>query len=103
MKARVMYHWQELWRSLLGLLKFLVSKSEDLSDLPGIHDLTNNLVELLASSLTGGDTFLPGPSDYDDLFYKLVQSSATLEAFANTCTPFIARLIQITANIHQHR
>jgi hypothetical protein len=85
-KVRLAYHWHELWRSLLGLLKFLLSKSEDLSDIAGIHDLTNNLVELLAFSLTGGDTFLPGPSDYDDLFYKLVQSSTILDAFANTCT-----------------
>lgn len=80
------YHWNELWRSLLGLLKFLLSKSDDLTDLLGINDLANSLVDLLAAALSGGDTFLPGTADYDDLFYKLVQSSGTLETFSATCT-----------------
>jgi hypothetical protein len=79
------YHWNELWRSLLGLLKFLVTKSEDLIDLNGINDLINNLVDVLALSLAGGETFLPGTTDYDDLFYKLVQGSSTLEQFSQIC------------------
>jgi hypothetical protein len=62
-----------------------VAKSEDLIDLNGINELVNNLVDVLASSLAGGETFLPGTTDYDDLFYKLVQGSSTLEQFSQTC------------------
>jgi len=43
-------------------------------------------VELLGASLAGGETFLPGTAEYDDLFYKLVQASTTFEAFSQTCT-----------------
>lgn len=80
------YHWNELWRSLLGLLKFLLAKSEDLTDLNGVGELATNVAEVLAASLAGGETFLPGTTDYDDLFYKLVQATTVLEQFSQTCT-----------------
>jgi len=86
-RTRLTYHWNELWRSLLGLLKFVVAKADDLADLNGINELVNSLVDLLMTSLAGGETFLPGPSDYDDLFYKLVQTSAPLESFSQICIP----------------
>src|SRR6201988_411207 len=68
------------------MLKFLLAKSENLLDLNGINELVNNLIDLLAACLAGGETFLPGTADYDDLFYKLVQASTTLEQFSKTCT-----------------
>jgi hypothetical protein len=86
-RIRLVYHWNELWRSLLGLLKFLLAKADDLTDQNGIDLLVNNLIDLLATSLAGGETFLPGPTDYDDLFYKLVQATTQLEQFSKTCTP----------------
>jgi hypothetical protein len=64
----------------------MLAKADDLNDLPGISDLVNNLIELLAVSLAGGDTFLPGTTDYDDLFYKLVQATTPLEQFSQSCT-----------------
>ena len=70
----------------MGLLKFLVTKSEDLIDLNRINDLINNLVDVLASYLEGVEIFLPGTTDYDDFFYKLVQGSSILEQFSQTCT-----------------
>lgn len=88
-RLRLAYHWHELWRSLLGLLKFLVAKSEDLTDSNNIHQLATNLVDLLAATLAGGETFLPGTTEYDDLFYKLVQATSTLEKFSQICiSPF---------------
>src|SRR5271170_3837144 len=84
-RLRLPYHWHELWRSLLGLLKFLVAKSEDLTDSNNIHELAANLVDLLAASLAGGETFLPGTTEYDDLFYKLVQATSALEKFSQIC------------------
>jgi Domain of unknown function (DUF1741) len=82
---RLVYHWNELWRSLLGLLKFLLAKADDLTDQNGIDLLVNNLIDLLATALAGGETFLPGTTDYDDLFYKLVQVTTPLEQFSSTC------------------
>jgi hypothetical protein len=54
-------------------------------DLNGITELVNNLVDVLSTSLSGGETFLPGPTDYDDLFYKLVQATTSLERFSQIC------------------
>ena len=55
-------------------------------DLNGISEVSNNLIDLLAASLAGGETFLPGTTDYDDLFYKLVQATTSLEQFSQICT-----------------
>jgi Domain of unknown function (DUF1741) len=67
-----------------------VAKSEDTLELARINDLASNLADLLAASLAGGETFLPGTSDFDDFFYKLVQASSSLEQFSKTCTPLIS-------------
>jgi hypothetical protein len=92
-KLTLAYHWNELWRSLLGLLKFLVARSEDLADLNNIGELVNNLVDVLVMALTGGETFLPGPTDYDDLFYKLVQATSSLEQYSQICSTRLSSLL----------
>ena len=58
-------------------------------------ELVNNLVEVLAVSLTGGETFLPGTTDYDDLFYKLVQATTSLEQFSQICIPNIPEVLML--------
>lgn len=41
----------------------------------------DGVVNLIALSLSVGETFLPDPASYDDLFYKLVESGDTLTKF----------------------
>ena len=43
--------------------------------------LTTSLVNLIAFSLSAGDTFLPDPSSYDDLFYKIVETGPVITKF----------------------
>lgn len=97
-KIRLTYHWSELWRTLLSLMRFLTTYATDLNTNPQIHTLTSSLADLLAFCVSGGDTFLPDPSSYDDLFYKLVEIGPVLTKFrdvyslkstqaANTSTP----------------
>ncbi|KAI5791673.1 hypothetical protein DFH27DRAFT_595948 [Peziza echinospora] len=81
-KTRLEYHWSELWRSILSFIKFLTTYVADLKDLPRITDLIHNLVNLVALSLSSGDNFLPGAAEYDDLFYKLVETGDGLKKFA---------------------
>ena len=80
-RVRLNYHWSELWRSILSLIRFLASYSGDLATAPRIQALNDSLVNLIALSLSSGDSFLPGPADYDDLFYKLVETGAILVKF----------------------
>ncbi|KAI9868281.1 MAG: hypothetical protein M1830_005662, partial [Pleopsidium flavum] len=80
-RIRIAYHWSELWRALLSLLRFLTTYASDLSHNPDIHPLLDSLVNLIALSLSSGESFLPDPAPYDDLFYKLVESGPTLTKF----------------------
>ena len=42
------------------------------------------MVNLLALGLSAGETFLPTPAAYDDLFYKVVESGDVLVKFRET-------------------
>ncbi|KAK5171600.1 hypothetical protein LTR04_001138 [Oleoguttula sp. CCFEE 6159] len=75
------YHWSELWRSLLSFIRFLATYADHLKPLPEMSALINSLVNLIALSLSTGESFLPDPASYDDLFYKLVESGDVLFKF----------------------
>lgn len=62
-------------------MRFLTSYASDLSSNPYIFTLTNSLVDLIAFCVSAGDTFLPDPSSYDDLFYKLVETGPIITKF----------------------
>lgn len=62
-------------------MRFLTSYASDLSDNPYIFTLTNSLADLVAFCVSAGDTFLPDPSSYDDLFYKLVETGPIITKF----------------------
>ena len=83
-RTRVTYHWGDLFRSLLSLIKFLTSYATDLKTLSHIDNLLDLVVNLLALSLSAGEAFLPGPAAYDDLFYKVVESGDLLSKFQAT-------------------
>ncbi|RHZ72198.1 hypothetical protein CDV55_107052 [Aspergillus turcosus] len=80
-KIRLSYHWSELWRTLLSLMRFLTTYASDLSNSPNIATLSTSLVDLVAFCVSAGDTFLPDPASYDDLFYKLVETGPIITRF----------------------
>lgn len=80
-KIRLPYHWSELWRSLLSLMRFLTTYSSDVSNNPHTMTLSTTLVDLIAFCVAAGDTFLPDPASYDDLFYKLVETGPIISKF----------------------
>ncbi|MCJ1389597.1 hypothetical protein MMC18_002454 [Xylographa bjoerkii] len=74
------YHWPVLWQALLSLLRFLATYAADLAGQPGdIHALLTPLLRVLALAVCSGSAFLPDAPAYDDLVYKLVENSATLD------------------------
>lgn len=85
LRTHAAYHWSELWRCILSLIRFLSSYAADLKDLPGIHKFIDDLVNLIALALSAGDAFLPGAAEYDDLFYKLVEAGDVLVKFRDSC------------------
>lgn len=83
-RTRLNYHWSELFRSLLSLVRFLTTYTADLKNISNIEILLDNLVNLIALSLSAGESFLPSPAAYDDLFYKLVETGEILVKFQDS-------------------
>ncbi|KAK5073192.1 hypothetical protein LTR64_000399 [Lithohypha guttulata] len=84
-RNRLTHHWSYIWLSLISLLRFMTTYSTDLIQSARLTDLQSNIIlpltSILTFSLLRGDNFLPDPPSYDDLFYKLLESSETLEKF----------------------
>ncbi|KAK0736546.1 hypothetical protein B0T21DRAFT_367166 [Apiosordaria backusii] len=83
-RTRLQYHWADLFRSLLSLIRFLTTYASDLKGLSHINTLLDHVVNLLALGLSAGETFLPTPAAYDDLFYKVVETGEVLVKFRDT-------------------
>lgn len=83
-RTRLNYHWSELFRSLLTLVRFLTTYTTDLKSLSNIETLLDDLVNIIALSLSAGEAFLPTPASYDDLFYKLVETGEILTKFRDS-------------------
>lgn len=62
-------------------MRFLTTYASDLTSNPKIKTLTTSLADLIAFCVSGGDTFLPDPASYDDLFYKLVETGPIISKF----------------------
>ena len=84
-RTRLAHHWSYIWLSLISLLRFLTTYSADLIQTTRLLDLQTQiltpLTAILTFSLLHGDNFLPDAPSYDDLFYKLLEISDTLEKF----------------------
>lgn len=78
-RVRINYHWKELWTSLITLLKFLVQHESNLNKKMNIFDLSIQVVNILNLFITYGDTFLPTPGSYDELYYELIRLHQTFD------------------------
>ncbi|KAF8460268.1 hypothetical protein BDZ91DRAFT_700518 [Kalaharituber pfeilii] len=106
-RTRLEYHWSDLWRSILSFIRFLTSYSVDLQGLRHIQHLIHNLVNVVALSLSSGDSFLPGAAEYDDLFYKLVETGDILTKFSDayqlSTSPQSSISILLSVSEHYYR
>ncbi len=106
-RTRLTYHWAELFRSLLAVVRFLTTYTTDLKNVPHIEILLDDLVNLIALSLAAGEAFLPSPTAYDDLFYKLVETGEILVKFRDNYelgkrpTSSIETLISVSTHYNQ--
>ncbi|XP_078421167.1 armadillo-like helical domain-containing protein 3 [Cetorhinus maximus] len=72
-RVRLHYTWRELWSALINLLKFLMSNETVLLGKYNIFALALMVVNLFNVFITYGDTFLPTPSSYDELYYEIIR------------------------------
>ncbi|XP_015744456.1 UPF0668 protein C10orf76 homolog [Python bivittatus] len=72
-RVRLHYTWRELWSALINLLKFLMSNETVLLAKHNIFTLALMVINLFNMFITYGDTFLPTPSSYDELYYEIIR------------------------------
>ncbi|XP_018408692.1 PREDICTED: UPF0668 protein C10orf76 homolog [Nanorana parkeri] len=72
-RVRLHYTWRELWSALINLLKFLMSYETVLLSKHNIFTLALMVVNLFNMFITYGDTFLPTPGSYDELYYEIIR------------------------------
>ncbi|KAG8435394.1 hypothetical protein GDO86_013373 [Hymenochirus boettgeri] len=72
-RVRLHYTWRELWSALINLLKFLMSNETVLLAKHNVFSLALMVVNLFNMFITYGDTFLPTPSSYDELYYEIIR------------------------------
>lgn len=65
--------WKELWAALIGLFRFLHSNDSALIRKFDLFALATQAVNILNLFITFGDTFLPSPQSYDDLYYEIIR------------------------------
>ncbi|KAA0712452.1 UPF0668 protein C10orf76 -like protein [Triplophysa tibetana] len=78
-RVRLHYTWRELWSALINLLKFLLSNETSLLGKHNIFQLALQVVNLFNMFITYGDTFLPTPSSYDELYYEIIRMHQVFE------------------------
>jgi hypothetical protein len=81
-RVRVPYPWKELWTSLISLLKFLTSNETALVKKMDVFTVALQVTVIFNLFITYGDTFLPSPSSYDELYYELVRCHTTFDALS---------------------
>uniref|UniRef100_A0A8C7IBM6 Armadillo like helical domain containing 3 n=1 Tax=Oncorhynchus kisutch TaxID=8019 RepID=A0A8C7IBM6_ONCKI len=74
-RIRLHYTWRELWSALINLLKFLLSNETVLLAKHNIFHLALLVVNLFNMFITYGDTFLPTPTIFDNLYCMVLRVS----------------------------
>lgn len=72
-RVRINYPWKDLWTALIILLRFLIQNESNLSKRMNIFDLFLQVINIFNLFITYGDTFLPTPGSYDELYYEIIR------------------------------
>ncbi|XP_059152994.1 armadillo-like helical domain-containing protein 3 [Physella acuta] len=73
LRVRIQYPWKHLWTALINLLKFLLANESQLVKKQNIFHLASKVVNIFNLFVTYGDTFLPNPTSYDELYYEIIR------------------------------
>lgn len=72
-RVRLQYPWKNLWTALINLLKFILSHESLLVKKHNIFHVCSKIVNIFNLFVTYGDTFLPNPNSYDELYYEVIR------------------------------
>lgn len=72
-RVRLAYSWGNLWTALMNFLKFILANETTLMSKVNIFNLAYKVVSIFNLFITYGDTFLPSPTCYDELYYEIIR------------------------------
>ncbi|CAB3976815.1 Hypothetical predicted protein [Paramuricea clavata] len=72
-RVRLSYSWNNLWTALMNFLKFILTNETNLLPKVNIFHLASKVVSIFNLFITYGDTFLPSPTCYDELYYEIIR------------------------------
>mmetsp|Transcript_35290 Transcript_35290/g.92285 ORF Transcript_35290/g.92285 Transcript_35290/m.92285 type:complete len:716 (-) Transcript_35290:29-2176(-) len=76
---RLTFEWKTLWTALITILSFVVRHEATLVETIDVFALCSQVITNLNLFITFGDTFLPTPGSYDELYYELIRAHSTFE------------------------
>nr|CAB3223158.1 UPF0668 protein C10orf76 homolog [Phallusia mammillata] len=78
---RLQYNWKELWTALITFVKFIMSNETSFISQwkNGVFVLLTQVINLFNMFITFGDTFLPSPTSYDELYYEIVRMAQVFD------------------------
>eukprot|EP00037_Helgoeca_nana_P016321 m.153648 g.153648 ORF g.153648 m.153648 type:complete len:712 (+) comp23464_c0_seq1:121-2256(+) len=82
-QIRLRFEWKSLWTALITICSFVVGHEAVLIEQVDIFALSSQVITNLNLFITFGDTFLPDPSSYDELYYELIRVHNTFEGLYN--------------------
>eukprot|EP00035_Acanthoeca_spectabilis_P001335 m.79355 g.79355 ORF g.79355 m.79355 type:complete len:703 (+) comp10796_c0_seq1:77-2185(+) len=82
-QIRLRFEWKSLWTALITICSFVVGHEAVLIEQTDIFALSSQVITNLNLFITFGDTFLPDPSSYDELYYELIRVHNTFEGLYN--------------------
>lgn len=65
--------------ALVNILKFFIASEEQLLPQVNMFGVADEVVRIFNLFITYGDTFLPNPTTYDELYYELIRVSKVFE------------------------
>lgn len=84
-QIRLSYNWRDLWTALINLIKFILSNESSIMGAwkKGIFALFTLIVNIFNMFITFGDTFLPTPTSYDELYYEIIRLHQVFHSLEN--------------------
>eukprot|EP00042_Codosiga_hollandica_P021745 m.77318 g.77318 ORF g.77318 m.77318 type:complete len:678 (+) comp50496_c0_seq2:10-2043(+) len=79
-RVRLQFKWKDLWSALVSMASFILANEKQVVQCAQAFTALNHVVTIFNLYITYGDTFLPDPNSYDELYYELIRVHVTFDS-----------------------